>query len=147
MEAVATPDTPRRQNRGIKAVETTIQRGQSLFADGYTIAPTATPMIYAVTTPERLDKKTGELYVIEYTVDASAGTCNCEQFMRYGVCKHEQATRRAIEQAKAAMEAAERLLTPAAAAPPMRPTVSASSLPTPRYGSADWQKRAAADFD
>lgn len=95
-----------------KAVVTTIARSETLFQDGYTIEPTDRRDVFKVTTPERLDKKTGELYVIDYTVDLVAGTCNCEQFQRHGVCKHERATRRAVEEARAALAAASRLLTP-----------------------------------
>lgn len=83
-----------------KAIQTTRARAATLTAQGYRIAPLGTGAgFYSVTTPERLDRKTGELYVIDYTVDVIGQTCNCPMFEQHGLCKHLVATRAAVAEA------------------------------------------------
>ena len=108
----ATPQPERRSLKKEKAIQTTLQRGETLFFDGYSMNPTTQMAIFTVTTPERVDRKTGEVYVIDYTVDVVAGTCNCTMFQRAGVCKHLTGARKRVDEAQAAYNEALRLLTP-----------------------------------
>ena len=103
---------PERRSRDEKAIQTTMQRGETLFFDGYSMDPTDTMGIFEVTTPERVDRKTGEVFVIIYTVDVIAGTCNCDMFKRGGVCKHVIGATKRVEAAQRAYNEALRLLTP-----------------------------------
>lgn len=146
--------------RQLAALVTTRERSETLWQDGYEIRTTQKRMIYEVVTPEKIDKKTGEVYRDTYVVDAAAGTCTCPCFQHVGVCKHVLSVLRKVEEALA-------LLTPKAApeAAPlpfdhslcslgdtpcpdcgwlmMRPVKAA---PLPPRGSDAYRQRVAADF-
>ncbi len=110
--------------RAAKAAATSKARGATLWFDGYTMTPTNRWAIYIVTTPERIDKHTGEFYVTDYTVDVMGQTCNCDDFMHHGfnrVCKHLTGADNAVVAAHAAVEAARVLLTPREDAQPVTP--------------------------
>ena len=132
------PNAPRKLTaeqfaaREAKALATTTARGETLWFDEYTMTPTATFGVYAVTTPERIDKRTGEVYVIDYTVDVMGQTCNCWQFARGKgkPCKHLIGADKAVTEAQAAVIRATALLTPRADAAPARPKPAPMALPT-----------------
>jgi len=109
--------------RTAKAIATTTERGATLWFDGYCMTPTATWAVYTVTTPERINKKNGEVYVIDYTVDVMGQTCNCHVFARAGgaPCKHLIGADNAVCDAAAAVEASALLLTPRTDAAPITP--------------------------
>ena len=109
--------------RDTKAVATTTARGETLWFDGYCMTATETFAVYTVTTPERINKKTGEVYVIDYTVDVMGQTCNCWMFARAGgaPCKHLIGADNAIVAAHEAVQAAAALLTPRRNAAPVTP--------------------------
>jgi hypothetical protein len=95
-----TPATqpPALTQRQTKAIATTQIKAKTLFWDGYTIDPTNQQSIYKINIPTpRLDKKTGEITEF-YMVDLLAETCTCKQFefSSLGICKHLDATRKAI---------------------------------------------------
>jgi len=108
-----------------KAIRTTLRYADTLLSNqgendrdhDYTIAPTDRTGIFALTTPERIDRKTGECYTITYTVDVIGKTCNCKQFELRGICKHQVAAERKIEEVRQQLREAQALLTPSAEAP------------------------------
>lgn len=88
-------DEPRLSARILAAINTTEQRADTLWADGYTMEPIdAVHLVYFVRRPRPLiDTRTGET-TEGYTVDVRARTCSCPMWERSmvsvgrGVCKH-----------------------------------------------------------
>ena len=92
---IPTDDTPRLSARIIAAINTTEQRADSLWSDGYTMEPIdPIHLTYFVRRPRPLlDTRTGET-TEGYTVDVPSRTCSCPMWERsmvavgQGRCKH-----------------------------------------------------------
>lgn len=143
MTAPAIPTEDQRPlSRKEKGLATTQARGKSLFADGYEIFPPQPgdpPGVYIVQTPPRVDKKTGEVYRLQYEVDYTHGECRqgtepCPAFANFdGQCKHLIAVTKIVDNAR-------RLLGP------MIPPVLSHAPETPEERRAWFEKARREDF-
>ena len=105
-------------SRQDKARITTIQRGATLFADGYRIEPYADrPGIYAVYQPE--GRRIPKGCAAWYDVDIANQDCQCAAFEQLGTCKHLIATNKAVAEAARLMAPLIPVTPPAAAAAPV----------------------------
>ncbi|MES2462557.1 MAG: SWIM zinc finger family protein [Armatimonadota bacterium] len=83
-----------------KSLQTTISRGETLFADGYSIEPYANrPGVYSVARAENDPRPVQAGDTLWNDVDVVNQDCTCKAFEFHGTCKHLIATNKVVANA------------------------------------------------
>ncbi|MES2460649.1 MAG: SWIM zinc finger family protein [Armatimonadota bacterium] len=121
-----------------KSLQTTISRGETLFADGYSIEPYANrPGVYSVARAENDSRPVQAGDTLWNDVDVANQDCTCKAFEFHGTCKHLIATNKVVANAARLMA-------------PFMPVISLSSQDKPMqrgFASVEaFEKQRDADF-